>query len=380
MAAARKKMMMDKRASMGLSGITSQIYRKVNKKGFEFCLMVAGETGLGKSTLINTLFLQEENLSEESARTTAEERIPQTVDVTPRQYQITESGVQLKLTVVDTPGFSDAVNNENCWEPIVDYIDQTFENYLRDENKVDRKRIRDDRVHCLLYFINPTGRGLKPLDIAALKALQSKVNIVPVIAKADTLTRSEVKQFKEQVMAQVQEHDIQLFVPSVEEEEGEEEYLENVDLVSRMPFAVVGCNKIVQVGGRSVRGRVYPWGTVEVDNEEHCDFQRLRKMLVRSHLQDLKDVTGEILYENWRKEALVRDPGLGHHSAFNSDNNLSMEQRDQNNVSGTEAELIRRHEQMKRDLEEQQRLLEEKKRQFEEERLRYEKAKMEMEQ
>ena len=35
----------------------TQVHRKSVKKGFEFTLMVVGESGLGKSTLINSLFL-----------------------------------------------------------------------------------------------------------------------------------------------------------------------------------------------------------------------------------------------------------------------------------------------------------------------------------
>ncbi len=42
-------------------------------------------------------------------------------------------------------------------------------------------------------------RRLKPLDIVVMKALHNKVNIVPVIAKADTLTKKEVKTLKERV-------------------------------------------------------------------------------------------------------------------------------------------------------------------------------------
>ena len=41
----------------------------------------------------------------------------------------------------------------------------------------------DTRVHCLLYFISPYGRGLKPLDLEVLKKLDGKVNLIPVIAK-----------------------------------------------------------------------------------------------------------------------------------------------------------------------------------------------------
>lgn len=45
------------REYIGFASLPDQIHRKTIKKGFEFTLMVAGETGLGKSTLINTLFL-----------------------------------------------------------------------------------------------------------------------------------------------------------------------------------------------------------------------------------------------------------------------------------------------------------------------------------
>lgn len=39
------------------------------------------------------------------------ERISQTVEITKHTVDIEEKGVKLKLTIVDTPGFGDAVNN-----------------------------------------------------------------------------------------------------------------------------------------------------------------------------------------------------------------------------------------------------------------------------
>lgn len=48
-----------------------------------------------------------------------------------------------------------------------------------------------------------------------------------------------------------------------------------------IPFAVVGSNTVVEVSGKKVRGRLYPWGVAEVDNLSHCDFTTLRNMLVR---------------------------------------------------------------------------------------------------
>ncbi|XP_055118872.1 uncharacterized protein [Symphalangus syndactylus] len=56
----------------------------------------------------------------------------------------------------------------------------------------------DNRVQCCLSFIVPSGHGLTPLDIEFMKCLHEKVNIIPLIAKADTLTPEECQQFKKQ--------------------------------------------------------------------------------------------------------------------------------------------------------------------------------------
>lgn len=42
---------------VGFANLPNQVHRKSVKKGFEFTLMVVGESGLGKSTLVNSLFL-----------------------------------------------------------------------------------------------------------------------------------------------------------------------------------------------------------------------------------------------------------------------------------------------------------------------------------
>lgn len=78
---------------------------------------------------------------------------------------------------------------------------------------------------------------------------------------------------------------------------------------SKIPFAVVGSDQIVETpDGRQVRGRAYPWGVIEVDNEDHCDFVKLRQMLVRTYMEELREHTNSVLYENWRSEKLL---GMG---------------------------------------------------------------------
>jgi septin 7 len=114
---------------------------------------------------------------------------------------IEENGVRLRLTVVDTPGFGDFVNNDQSWNEIVNNIEQRFDAYLEAENKVNRTNIVDNRIHACVYFIQPTGHSLKPLDVAVMTRLHTKVNLIPVIAKADTLTDDEVLAFKRRVSA-----------------------------------------------------------------------------------------------------------------------------------------------------------------------------------
>ncbi|XP_023811273.1 septin-7-like isoform X4 [Oryzias latipes] len=413
---------------VGFANLPNQVYRKSVKRGFEFTLMVVGESGLGKSTLINSLFLTDLYSKDYPGPS---QRIKKTVQVEQSKVLIKEGGVQLTLTIVDTPGFGDAVDNSNCWQPVINYIDSKCEDFLNAESRVNRRSMPDNRVHCCLYFIAPSGHGLKPLDIEFMKRLHDKVNVIPLIAKADTLTPEECQLFKKQIMKEIQEHKIKIYeFPDTEEDE-DNKLIRKIK--EKMPLAVVGSNVVVEVNGKKVRGRQYPWGVAEegifelppleesggqwlawnakgqdspsfinVENGEHCDFTVLRNMLIRTHMQDLKDVTNNVHYENYRsrKLAAVTCNGVDtskrngqltksplaqmeeerrEHVMKMKKMEAEMEQvfelkvkEKKQKLKDSEAELERRHEQMKRNLEAQYKELEEKRRVFEEEKANWE--------
>lgn len=96
---------------VGFASLPDQVYRKAVKKGFEFTLMVVGESGLGKSTLINSMFLSD--IYNQEQYPGPSHRIKKTVAVETTKVLLKENGVNLTLTVVDTPGFGDAVDNSN---------------------------------------------------------------------------------------------------------------------------------------------------------------------------------------------------------------------------------------------------------------------------
>ncbi|CAH2093904.1 unnamed protein product [Euphydryas editha] len=211
---------------VGFANLPNQVHRKSVKKGFEFTLMVVGESGLGKSTLVNSLFLTD--LYPERVIPDAIEKTNQTVKLDASTVEIEERGVKLRLTVVDTPGYGDAIDNTDCFRSIIQYIDEQFERFLRDESGLNRRNIVDNRIHCCFYFISPFGHGLKPLDIEFMKQLHNKVNIVPVIAKADCLTKKEVQRLKTRVMEEIEREGIKIYpLPDCDSDE-DEDYKEQV--------------------------------------------------------------------------------------------------------------------------------------------------------
>ena len=132
---------------VGFDSITSQIEHKLLKRGFQFNVIVVGallglndlhflmvrnigQTGLGKSTLINTIFAS--HLIDSKGRLNADEPVRQTTeiqavshsefrvirdafDLTHASLVIVENGVRLRLNIVDTPGYGDQINNENWY-------------------------------------------------------------------------------------------------------------------------------------------------------------------------------------------------------------------------------------------------------------------------
>jgi len=247
-------------------------------------------------------------------------------------------------------------------------------------------------VHACLYFIQPTGHSLKQIDIEFMRRLHTKVNLIPIIAKADTLTDEEIVDFKARILADIAHHNIHIFQAPTYENEDEETIAEAEEIASKIPFAVVGSDKVVETpDGREVRGRSYPWGVIEVDNEEHCDFVKLRQMLVRTYMEELREYTNDVLYENWRTEKLLSMGVAQDSSVFKEINPAARMQEErvlheaklakmeaemkmvfqqkvqekESKLKQSEEELYARHKEMKDALDKQRSDLEDKKRKIE---------------
>uniref|UniRef100_A0A2I3TQC5 Septin n=1 Tax=Pan troglodytes TaxID=9598 RepID=A0A2I3TQC5_PANTR len=282
----------------GFECLPNQLVSRSIRQGFTFNILCVGETGIGKSTLIDTLF--NTNLKDNKSS-----HFYSNVGLQIQTYELQESNVQLKLTVVETVGYGDQIDKEASYQPIVDYIDAQFEAYLQEELKIKRSlfEYHDSRVHVCLYFISPTGHSLKSLDLLTMKNLDSKVNIIPLIAKADTISKNDLQTFKSKIMSELISNGIQIYQLPTDEETAAQA---NSSVSGLLPFAVVGSTDEVKVGKRLVRGRHYPWGVLQVENENHCDFVKLRDMLLCTNMENLKEKTHTQHYECYRYQKLQK--------------------------------------------------------------------------
>ncbi|SMQ49444.1 unnamed protein product [Zymoseptoria tritici ST99CH_3D7] len=305
----------DSPASMSTSTSAIKLRRKKNvKKGIQFCLMVCGASGTGRTTFVNTL-CGRQVLTPLDADDPTTAHVEEGVKIKPVtvELELDEEGTRVSLTIVDTPGFGDSIDNEASFSEISTFLERQYDDILAEESRIKRNpRFRDNRIHILLYFIAPTGHGLRELDIELMRRLSPRVNVIPVIGKADSLTPLELAESKKLIMEDIEHYRIPVYnFPYDIEEDDEDTVEENAELRGLMPFAIVGSDEVIELDGKRVRARQYPWGVVEVDNPRHSDFLAIRSALLHSHLADLKEITHDFLYENYRTEKLSKSVAGG---------------------------------------------------------------------
>ncbi|OQV20582.1 Septin-2 [Hypsibius exemplaris] len=283
--------------NVGFESLPVQFVNKATKAGFVFNVLVIGETGIGKSTLINSLFNYDFKLPPGDYQ-------HDSVTLDKHAFQLEEGSVRLHLTIIETKGYGDQLNMTDSCQGIVEYIDKQYEAYFQEESQVVRRLsdYKDTRIHVCLFLLAPTGSNVRALDLECMKLLSNKVNIIPVIARGDSLTKKELDSFKRRIMAEIHQHKISIY--SFPEDDGQVADL-NRKMNADVPFAVVGSSEVHEVAGHKARARVYPWGIVDIENEAHCDFTRFREALLRVNMDHLMQTTNLRHYEVYRDRRMT---------------------------------------------------------------------------
>lgn len=307
---------------------------KAISDGFVFNILCVGETACGKSSLLDSLF------------NTRLDSTPSTHDIArvflrKNTYDLFEREIRLKLTVVETAGFGDQINKDDSFKVIGDFVDAQFQSYLDEELKIKRNlaNYHDSRIHVCLYFINPTGHSLKALDLVTMKHLDSKVNIIPIIAKSDTISKNELQRFKQNILNELNVAGVKIYrFPTDDETLAEENLKANVSektlhrsmsiafffFLSRISFhwlsseatkqskSAINTFELGNIPGASFKVTTNSFSrghrvnlVLLVENENHCDFKKLRDSLIEKNMLDLIETTHSKHYEMFRRNRLT---------------------------------------------------------------------------
>lgn len=111
-----------------------------------------------------------------------------------------------------------------------------------------------------------------------LQKLSEIANVVPVIAKSDSLTLEERSAFKKRIRQEIEFHGIRCYpLPDSDHDmdpvasEGDKADKALVQQVRDMiPFAIVGSERNIVVDGKAVRGRRTKWGMINGKHRQFC--------------------------------------------------------------------------------------------------------------
>ncbi|KAL8646247.1 MAG: hypothetical protein Q9210_006243 [Variospora velana] len=326
------------------------------------------------------------------------------------QYLEAESGTErVGVTLWDSQGLERSMVDLQLRE-LTAFVESKFEDTFSEENKVARTPgFRDTHIHCVFLLLDPTRldaniaaarkaeaiNGAKTngnsfakqrygdmpggldenLDLQALRVLKGKTTVVPVIAKADSITAAHMLALKRVVWdsikrAKLDDYDTIGLGDNAEEEESSEEeqfggkeggpaedgQITNTSHLdspsdsdasssssdfglrgkpakhagvrhSRTPSSLVAAPMQPHAPATipylplsiispdlyepEVPGRKFPWGFADPYNAEHCDFVRLKEMVFSEWRGDLRDASREAGYEKWRSSRLHRQSARG---------------------------------------------------------------------
>jgi len=268
-----------------------------------FNFLVAGPAGSGKSTfstrLLKRYFPEFEVYHKEGEPTRAINEIGRCEKI--------EGNTRIIITVVDTPGFGESMHTEDTFEPIEKYVME--QKALYEANDVIRhpnQQEDDSRIHCCFYFLAP--HRVTQIDAEFMKMMASKVPIVPIVAKADTMT------IKERMTHLKQIHDFLLLKNIQVFDFHEGDFIDASWLDEHTTFNRIGMelqepekaqhifpqihNVFAVISGQ----RRYMWGIATEEDPRHSDTHRLHRLLFHEGSLGKLYQRGQEIHELWRNE------------------------------------------------------------------------------
>jgi septin family protein len=363
-------------------------------------ILIVGTSNSGKTSFLEFLKTALALPAKKRAKSTVEHdeppRAPPSGNFIPHYLETEIDAERIGLTLWDSEGLEKNVVDLQLRE-MSSFLESKFEETFAEEMKVIRSPgVQDTHIHAVFLVLDPSrldrniaaaraasangqhngGKhypharilgGLdEDLDLQVLRTLQGKTTVIPVIAKADTITTKHMTMLKRTVAESLKKAnldplealglddddstaDSSKIVEEDEEEASdpsEEEVAEPGEEESELPIQGQDSppKTTKRLSGGSVRrhkaaseeslkedevpflplsilspdiyepeviGRQFPWGFADPYNEEHCDFVRLKETVFSEWRGELRELSREQWYEGWRTSRLKQQGAKG---------------------------------------------------------------------
>ncbi|KAJ9528626.1 hypothetical protein QJQ45_020399 [Haematococcus lacustris] len=285
--------------------------------GVTLQVMVVGDSGLGKTTLIRSLMSTPgERLQFHDGSFTPTSQFLKDPDslCSTISWRDDDDRVIWVYKIQDTPGYGDDLNVDRSISQLTAYIEEQNIKWLGLEQSRDRKddltEVEDPRVDICLFAIPP--HRMRALDLKVMYELGRHVPLVPVVTKADTMSVREASTYRNDVATKLSNPMLPGIRDKINVFKFERDTLERAGITDHAtptpPFLVVASNDInedLNAGDPPVYWpeRRYPWGIAEAFNRDHSDLLGLRALLLKEALEEINK-TKRQRYEEWRRRAL----------------------------------------------------------------------------
>ncbi|EMR10752.1 hypothetical protein PNEG_00901 [Pneumocystis murina B123] len=305
------------------------------KEPTSFNILVIGFCGSGKTSFVEYLSEQLNTLKDQQHSAMKEEEKPDYLDMGFTCYyaEAEINGERIGVTLWDSRGFGTSRDYEIVnlqMDEIILFMESKFENTFSEETKVIRSHKHiDTHIHCVLYLIDSTSSylyndvSLDSLDISIIQKLSRYTTVIPVISKVDTCTKRRIgdiklawrKEFEKseikilEFLGNNESHDDVSTSESTHSREKDENY---DDIYNLLPFGCMTPDRaqIIPFSAEKAMkfdiSREYSWGKANPLDEKHCDFSKLKEMVLGEWRNEIRDFSKEVLYENWRTDRLEK--------------------------------------------------------------------------
>ncbi|EAA35627.2 septin [Neurospora crassa OR74A] len=374
-------------ASSAVSSINSPRRVRRRKDPTAFNVLVVGASNSGKTSFLEFLKSALAPPKRRGKPVDQQDHSPKpspSGNFIPHYLETEFDGERVGLTLWDSEGLEKNVVDLQLRE-LSSFLESKFEETFVEEMKVVRSPgVQDTHIHAVFLLLDPArldrniaaswaGAGNmflngirhspssriagaldEDLDLQVMRTLHGKTTVIPVIAKADTITTKHMSVLKRAVWDSLKRANLDPLQALGLDEEDDDDSSDRIDEEEENPVfdhsdteeAVHDEERLTAKQGSSpssnrhsngsvrrhkpseeatsedeipfvpmsiispdlyepgVIGRKFPWGFADPYNEEHCDFVRLKDAVFNEWRSDLREASREQWYENWRTSRL----------------------------------------------------------------------------